>query len=308
MILQLVLKLSEDLLIPIDTLRSLIRSAPHRYKTYYIRKRSNSGFRLIAQPAKEVKILQYWVIKNIFPALPVHNVATAYLKQKGIKNNAEQHKDNSFLLKLDFKNFFPSINDNDFRFIARNQRNLSLDEHDILLLSKILFWQPKGHNSLRLSIGAPSSPILSNAVMFQFDELLYDYCESNKIVYTRYADDMTFSMQNGKERKFIISAIQDILSRISHPKLTLNDSKTIFSSKANRRLITGLIISNDGHVTIGRDKKRLLRSQIHHYIGGKLSKKEIDKLKGTIAFVKSIEPKFIDALLSKYDIKHFKDL
>ena len=85
--------MSADLLIPKERLDYLIRSAPYRYKVYQIPKRSGTGLRTIAQPAKEVKKLQYWVIKNIYPSLPVHPSATAYITGKNILNNSEVHSD-----------------------------------------------------------------------------------------------------------------------------------------------------------------------------------------------------------------------
>jgi len=106
--------MSTDLLIPKTKLDYLIRSAPYRYKVYQIPKRSGAGLRTIAQPAKEIKKLQYWVIKNIFPSFPIHQAACAYLKGKNIFQNADAHSSKPYLLKLDFKDFFPSIKGDDF--------------------------------------------------------------------------------------------------------------------------------------------------------------------------------------------------
>lgn len=305
---QLINKMSEDLLLTKDKLLYLIRSAPYRYKTYYVKKRSGRGLRLIAQPAREVKVLQYWVMDKILSSFPVHKAATAYRKHINIKNNAEPHAANPFLLKLDFKDFFPSIKGHDFNQFISNQHNELLNDIDISLLTKILFWKYKGRQALQLSIGAPSSPLLSNIILYQFDVILNKYCESKNIAYTRYADDMTFSMQAKDERAPIISKINTVLSKMTHPKLQLNNSKTIFSSKANKRLVTGLIISNENTVTIGRNKKRLLRAQLHHCSRGRMSINDIDKLKGALAFVKSIEPDFVEKLLQKYNIKCLDDL
>jgi len=69
-------KMSYDLLQNKEQLIHLIQSAPHRYKVYQIPKKSGAGMRTIAQPAKEVKILQYWVIENYFSLLPIHKAAT----------------------------------------------------------------------------------------------------------------------------------------------------------------------------------------------------------------------------------------
>jgi len=92
-------KMSYDLLQNKEQLIHLIQSAPHRYKVYQIPKKSGAGMRTIAQPAKEVKILQYWVIENYFSLLPIHKAATAYVKDKNIRDNCEPHIKNPYFLK-----------------------------------------------------------------------------------------------------------------------------------------------------------------------------------------------------------------
>ena len=67
-------------LLPQDELLRLIRSAPHRYKVFKIPKRKEGEFRTIAQPAKEVKALQYWVMQHVLSQFDVHPAATAYQK------------------------------------------------------------------------------------------------------------------------------------------------------------------------------------------------------------------------------------
>lgn len=51
----------------------------------------------------------------------------------------------------------------------------------------------KSSEVLILAIGAPSSPRLSNVLMHDFDQMVSEEVKSDKIVYTRYADDLTFS-------------------------------------------------------------------------------------------------------------------
>lgn len=300
--------MSADLLIPKDKLDYLIRSAPYRYKVYQIPKRSGTGLRTIAQPAKEVKKLQYWVIQNIYPSLPVHPSATAYVTGKNILNNSEVHSDKPYLLKLDFKNFFPSIKGNDFLQYSQNNENLNLLEDDLLRLIRLLFWLPKRDNDFQLSIGAPSSPSLSNAIMYSFDNEVFGYCSDKNIAYTRYADDMAFSMHDMKMRGEVLKKVKSVLDSQPFPSLKLNNRKTIFGSKAHRRLVTGLILANNGSVSLGRERKRRIRAQIHHLMQDKLTEKEKSNLQGMLAFARSIEPDFIKRMEKKYGQQVIKDL
>jgi RNA-directed DNA polymerase len=301
-------KMSSDLLIPKDKLDYLIRSAPYRYKVYQIPKRSGGGLRTIAQPAKEVKKLQYWIIENIFPKFIVHPSATAYITGKNILNNSEVHSDKPYLLKTDFKDFFPSIKGNDFLQYSQNHETLSFSEADSQRLMRLLFWLPKRNNDFQLSIGAPSSPFLSNAIMYNFDNEMFKYCSDNNITYTRYADDIALSMYNKEMRGEALEKIKSILSSQSFPKLQLNNKKTIFGSKANRRIVTGLILSNNGKVSLGRERKRRIRSQIHYLIQGQLTYEEKIKLHGILAFARDIEPEFFERMENKYGHQLIKNL
>lgn len=301
-------KMSKDLFFSKERLDYLIRSAPYRYKVYEVPKKSGTGKRTIAQPAKEVKKLQYWVINNIFPRFAVHPSATAYTKEKNIFNNCEPHVKNPYLLKLDFQDFFPSIKGKDFLYYAKSQNQLDLREEDLLRLTRILFWAPKGEDILRLSIGAPSSPFLSNAMMFNFDCDVYKFCSERGVVYTRYADDMSFSMQDPRLRGNILDMVIDVLSKLPSPELKINFKKTVFGSKAHRRMITGLILSNDGNVSFGRTKKRIISAQVHHFMHGRLNEPQKERLRGMLSFIKSIEPDYIKRLERKYGEKIISDI
>ncbi len=302
---RLLSKMSEDLLLHKERLDYLIRSAPHRYKVYQVPKRSKSGMRTIAQPAKEVKRLQYWVINKVFSKLAIHQSAIGYVTGKNIRNNSEPHANNPYLLKLDFKDFFPSIKGKDFLNYAKDKNimldEVQLDEYDLQRLMRILFWFPKGRVGLQLSIGAPSSPYLSNVIMYDFDSDITEFCLQNGVSYTRYADDMTFSMQERTLRGTVLQRVLEVIEYLPFPKLEINNRKTIFGSKAHRRMVTGLILSNDGVVSLGRERKRRIRAQIHHFTNGKVSDHERNKLRGMLAFARNIEPDFVRRMELKYD-------
>jgi RNA-directed DNA polymerase len=293
--------LSADLLLPEDRLDKIIRTAPHRYKVYEIPKKSGKGMRMIAQPAREVKRLQYWIIENVFPHFPVHPSATAYIRGSNIMSNCVVHANNPYLLKLDFKDFFPSIKGEDFQKYAKNF--LDVSEADLKRLTSILFWRALKKRPLQLSIGAPSSPYLSNAMMLKFDLEVDGFCREKQVAYTRYADDLTFSMKDKALRTIVLQKVCEILKALPYPTLTINEQKTIYCSKANRRIITGLVISNDCNVSLGHSKKRLIRAMFHNFQRGKLSGEEAQRLIGLLAFARSIEPGFVLKLQHRYEAK-----
>jgi retron-type reverse transcriptase len=286
-------------LLPQRELELLIRSAPHRYKVYQIRKRTPGQYRTIAQPAREVKDLQRWVMKHVLAEFEAHPSATAYRKGLSTLDNAKPHAPGRFLLKMDFKDFFPSLKARDFRtFLRRRKSSLTTDEIKALCL--ILFWMPKHTTDLRLSIGAPSSPMLSNILMFEFDRYVAALCASHNVAYTRYADDLSFSAEVSERLQAVEKAVIDWCSQSKSPVLTVHQSKTVRVSKSDLRRVTGLVLTNDRRVSLGRETKRLIRAGVHHFVTGKLPPDETLKLRGMLAYVNSVEPTFLRRLRKKY--------
>jgi hypothetical protein len=102
--------------------------------------------------------------------------------------------------------------------------------------------------------------------------------------------------------------VQNVLDSQAFPILKLNDRKTVFGSKAHRRLVTGLILTNDGNVSLGREKKRRIRAQIHHLLQGKLSDNEKSNLRGMLAFARDVEPEFVERMENKYGKQAIKGM
>jgi retron-type reverse transcriptase len=292
--------ISHDLMIPEATLRHIVRSAPYRYKVYEVDKKDGVGKRTIAQPARELKAIQYWVMANVLRQFPIHGTAMAYRKRRSISTNAAKHASNHFLLKLDFKDFFHSITADDLEAFLAAHWELDLSSEDIFHLKKILFWNRGREGKLIMSIGAPSSPMLSNILMYEFDKKVQAFCTRKKVKYSRYADDLTFSTNRQNVLREVELQVAEICKRMKHPLLKLNTKKTVHASRGGSMRVTGLVLSNSGEVSLGRERKRLIRAQVHHFLTGKLSPKDAAKLRGMLAFVNSAEPSFIRRLKDHY--------
>jgi retron-type reverse transcriptase len=287
-------------MIPEATLDHIIRSAPYRYKVFEIDKRNGKGKRTIAQPAREVKAIQYWIMEKVLSAFPIHGAAMAYRKGRNITANAAKHASTRFLLKMDFKDFFPSITGEDFEAFLAGRDGINLSSEDIVRLKKILFWNRRREGRLVMSIGAPSSPMLSNILLYDFDKKVQAFCAKKKVKYSRYADDLTFSTNLPNVLREVEVQIAEICRRMEHPRLQLNTEKTVHASRCTSRRVTGLVLANSGEVSLGHSRKRLIRAQVHHFLTGRLSPDEAVKLRGMLAFVNSAEPSFILSLKNHY--------
>lgn len=276
----------------------IMRTAPIRYKTYRIPKRT-TGTREISQPAVEVKVLQRGLIEILLRHLQVHEAATAYRVGMSIKDNAERHVGDGPILKMDFKDFFPSIKPHDWVAYCK-QKGVLNDDTDIRLTSLLLFQRPKGSTVLRLAIGAPSSPFVSNALLYDFDQTITEAVAEDKVTYTRYADDLTFSGPRAGHLINVEKIVRRTLRALEYPRLTVNYDKTTRVTRKFGRKVTGLTLTNDGKVSLGNKRKRALHTAVYRASKGKLNADEFAYLKGMLGFANSVEPQFIEVLRKRF--------
>src|SRR5699024_12697515 len=151
-----------------------------------------------------------------------------------------------------------------------------------------------------LRVGAPGWPCASNFVMRLLDARLHQLCQNEDITYSRYADDLTFSTS----RRHILFDLPDMVShelmQAFDGTLSINKHKTIFSSRASNRHVTGICLTNESRLSLGRAKKRYIKHLVHQFLLDRLSTRETAHLLGWLAFASDIEPAFILTLKNKY--------
>ena len=64
--------------------------------------------------------------------------------------------------------------------------------------------------------------------------------------------------------------------------------------------VTGLRITPEAKVSVGRDLKRKIRVLAHKAKTNKIGEKDLGWLRGMLAYVSSIEPRFTEQIRSKY--------
>lgn len=285
---------SDTGLLPSQVL-AIAKTAPLRYKVFSVPKRTG-GMRTLAQPAREVKALQYSLLGKIQDGLPIHDAVTAYQVGCSIAKNARRHAGAAFLLKMDFENFFPSIFEHDFVRHVKKYHGREFSDDDLETMSRILFWAPDRKRPLQLCIGAPTSPFISNTLLHDFDCIISSEMTKIGVTYTRYADDLAFSTRQPNVLAGVANLVGEVVDKLEYPTLRLNVKKTVHASRATRRVVTGIVITPKGELSVGRDKKRLIRSMWHRASLGLLSVDEVDKLNGLVNFVESIEPGYANRL------------
>lgn len=278
------------------------KHAPKTYRHYRIPKKKG-GFRIIYHPSKLTKSLQYALISTVLKHLPIHKAAKAY--RRGVKSpllmNAKIHSKLPYSVRIDFKDFFPSIVPEDlFNSMQGINKfnNLTREEKEFLKNSLFI----KGIKGRILAIGAPSSPIVSNIVMYKLDEeiqLLANTISTNS-AYSRYADDIVFSSHNKGDCNNFYDQIKLKLQEVSSPKLSINEVKTIFTSRGSRRVITGLFICPNGNISIGRKNKKYIKKLLFDFKNNNLNNSNLKYLRGYVSYILDVEPYYYHRLAIKY--------
>jgi RNA-directed DNA polymerase len=182
--------------------------------------------------------------------------------------------------------------------LRANQQMTTLDlsDEDLDFIRKIVCLKDV------LAIGAPTSPFLANAIMFEFDVEWSKRTRDQGITYTRYADDLYFSTNHPNVLRETLASLTQYLGNDRLPKLRVNDAKTTFSSRKRRKIATGLVLTSDRKVSVGRTKKRVLKSWVNKLRYRELNPQEIARLRGWISYLHSVEPTFVVALQRKYKL------
>lgn len=264
---------------------------PERYYRRFVIAKRSGGERQISEPLPTLKKIQKWILSEILEVIPIAPPATAYRKKVSTKSNARFHTERELVLKLDIKDFFPSITQKRVNGLFRA---LGYSKQIAFVLARLSTLKNE------LPQGAPTSATLSNILCRHLDARLLGFARKHELHYTRYADDLTFS------GKFDPAKIIAFCSKVMREnQFKLNTKKTRVARRGSRQIVTGLIVNNK-KIRVPREYRRRLRQVayliskfgLEDYI---LHSKEtrsgvVEHLSGMANYVLSVDPKDRDAL------------
>ncbi|WP_288172559.1 reverse transcriptase domain-containing protein, partial [Prevotella sp. CAG:255] len=224
---------------------------------------------------------------------------------RSVVTNADVHKGQNYILNIDLKDFFPSIEQ------PRIWKRLQLKPFSFtvpvanvlagLCSMKEMRTMDDGSKKVFyiLPQGAPTSPIITNMICDTLDRRLAGLAKRFGLHYTRYADDITFSsmhnvyQKNGEFRKELLRIIQG-------QGFTINEKKTRLQKVGGRQEVTGIIVSNKLNVT--HDYVRNIRNILYiwdRYGYGVAYAKFFPKYKEDKGHVKKGEPDLVNVIDGK---------
>lgn len=293
-------QLAEALDLSVAELRHLCyhrEAATHsHYVRFEIPKRSG-GTRAIWAPRPQLKQAQRWVLDNILERCLVHGAAHGFLAGRSIATNASQHTNSRVLVKMDIADFFPTISWKRARGVFRKA---GYGEQIATLLALLCTEAPRelvedagqhyyiAMGERCLPQGAPTSPALSNALCVKLDRRLSGLAQKLGWRYSRYADDLTFSLpHNSKSAPTIKQLLGSVHAIVSDEGFQIKAEKTRVIRQGAQQTVTGLVVNEGQAPRVSRKLKRQMRAAIHNLQQGKpLPEGEsLQRLQGYAAYI-----------------------
>ncbi|PZX12724.1 reverse transcriptase family protein [Celeribacter halophilus] len=184
---------------------------------------------------------------TVIPDFP-HPQNCGYVRGRNIRENAQFHIGAKFLVKADIEDYFPSIS---FERVSKFLENLGVNAGIARQISNFLCIDGK------LPLGLPTSPIIANAISHLMDFNLNSLAQTHGSVYSRYADDLTFSSDD------TLPSEDDISKVVEHHGFALAADKTRHSKRGQNHYVTGLSVSESDAPHVPRRMKRSLRQELH---------------------------------------------
>jgi hypothetical protein len=277
------------------------------YRRFVIAKRGG-GERAIWAPLPTLKAAQHWVLRNVAEKLPVHGAAHGFLPGRSTLSNAAAHTGARLVVKMDVKDFFPTVT---LKRVKGIFRKAGYREQVATLLALLCTEAPREvveqdgqtyYVSLGprcLPQGAPTSPALTNTLCLRLDRRISGLAQSLGYRYTRYADDLTFSLPLGHRGKPRLGTLLGQVRRIVEAEgFRLHPDKTRVHRSGGRQQVTGLVVNGTGAPRVPRALRRQLRAAAHNVRHGKPLREgeTVERLTGYAAYVHMTDPR-LGALL-----------
>ena len=288
-------------------------SSVDHYTRFEIPKRSGEK-RQISSPKPRLRVAQRWISETILDKLIPSPSATAFRLGSSIIKNATPHLHASVVVRMDIKDFFPSISFVRVRGFFENcgynpgvATILALICTDAprvkIILDGKTQWVAMGERSLPQ--GACTSPALANLIASQMDRRITGLtakldCQWR---YTRYADDLSLSSAvSSPDVGRLLNSIK-VIAR--DEGFTLNSNKTAVMRAPNRQVVTGLVVGD--RIRLSRKDLRRLRAFLHQCnrdglsaVSAKIEADALSVARGHLSYLNMVMPELAMRLKAEY--------
>jgi RNA-directed DNA polymerase len=219
-----------------------------RFYRKKVEAKPSGGERVYFIPNSDLKTVQRCIHRKILRRLPVHDSIHSYRKKRDTITNASVHVGNPILLKLDIKDFFPSIRPKKvYEIFLKNGCSSSVSR----LLTTLTTLQNQ------LPQGPPTSPGIANQVLAPLAKRIYGVCLQHGLALSIFGDDICVS---GSRRA---AQVRGLLERIVECEgFSLNLKKSGVRKPGEKKTVTGISVNEK--INVDKDYYRRVRALVHH--------------------------------------------
>lgn len=227
--------------------------------------KKSGGTRSIHAPKKRLKAAQHWILENLLNSVALNPSAHGFRPARSIVSNAKPHIGADIVINFDLENFFPTITypriKGVFQALGYSEAVATVlalvctaPDFEEVTLDNQTYFIATGER--HLPQGAPTSPALTNILCRRLDKRLAALAEaSGDVLYTRYADDLTFSVRGEAETR-LPKFFREVRNIVTHEGLVINESKTRVLRRGRQQEVTGVVVN---------DKLSLDRATLHRF-------------------------------------------
>lgn len=249
---------------------------------------------LAKETAKNSKFLK---IKCSNAKIKQPSLSHGFERKRSIITNAMMHLGKKHVFNIDLEDFFGSFNFGRVRGFFIKNKYFDLNPGVATVIAKIACYNNE------LPQGSPCSPVITNLIVHSLDIRLAKLASSNSSVYTRYADDITFSSRKKelpraiareKDGKFMAS--NKLRSEIRRSGFKINGNKTRNQYRDSRQDVTGLIVNKKPNTkkeywrTVRAQCDRLFKTgAFEELVNGETIVGNINRLEGKLNFIDQVD-------------------
>lgn len=265
----------------VDYVRDVLSRQIYPYREIHVPKRTG-GRRVLHAPEEDLMMIQRELLDRCLAREVPHPAAYAYRSGTSVLECARQHLDAHTVIRLDIASFFRSIRERHVFTALLNvdltaqsaavrlskTHPTRLVAYEIALLTTVsppgkASWANRGTGNRKLpgewSVsprnfvyrgmrqgflpqGAPTSGALSNLVLREVDEEIFEAASRLGMRYTRYSDDLYFSSRKAASHESVNVLVRSVRAVLEKLDLHLNDAKTRVARPGSRRSVLGILV------------------------------------------------------------------
>ena len=223
-------------------------ASQNHYRRFKIPKKTG-GYRQISAPMPRLKAAQDWIYRQVLALIQTHEAAQGFVPQRSIVSNAQAHLGCEVLVNIDLKDFFPSVHYARIKglFLSMGYSGqiatiLALlcteaEVQEVEMDGELYYVQTSKRH---LPQGSPASPVLTNLLCRRLDARMTGLAQKLGATYTRYADDLSFSMNKTSNINRLIWQVKQV---IEEEGFVVHPNKLHVMRKGDQKMVTGLVVN-----------------------------------------------------------------